>query len=89
MIAETLLDKETITAEEVDYLVKNGHLPPVEKPVVESEKPAETELKPENAEISEEKPVQKEEGEVEKPVDETPVEKPVDNPPSGEGEKPE
>ena len=89
MIAETLLDKETITAEEVDYLVKNGHLPPVEKPVVESEKPAETELKPENAEISEDKPVQKEEGEVEKPVDETPVEKPVDNPPSGEGEKPE
>ena len=27
LIANTLLEEETITKEEIDYLVKNGHLP--------------------------------------------------------------
>ena len=61
MIAETLLDKETITAEEVDYLVKHGTLPPSgdvykesskEEAPVEETKPAEgtvPEIKPEEA----------------------------------------
>ena len=43
LIAETLLEKETITAEEIEYLCKNGILPTAEKP--NEEKPAE-EAKP-------------------------------------------
>lgn len=31
LIAETLLEKETITAEEIEYLCKNGHLPEADK----------------------------------------------------------
>ena len=27
LIAETLLEYETITKEQIDYLVKNGHMP--------------------------------------------------------------
>ena len=38
LIAETLLEKETITAEEIEYLCKNGHLPEADKP---ANKPAE------------------------------------------------
>ena len=54
LVAETLLEKETITAEEIESLVKTGKLPepPVkveEKPVptVEAEKPVEAENKEE------------------------------------------
>lgn len=39
LIAETLLEQETITAEEIDYLVANGHLPEKPKRVVVEEKP--------------------------------------------------
>ena len=35
LIADTLLEEETITKEEIDYLVKNGHLPKEETEVVE------------------------------------------------------
>ena len=45
LIAQTLLKHEQITAEEIDYLLANGHLKRDEQPVVEeaevSEKPAE------------------------------------------------
>ena len=66
LIAETLLEKETITAEEIEYLCKNGHLPeppkpaepaPEEAPVEEAEavKPA-----PEEAPVEEAKPADEE-----------------------------
>ena len=32
LIANTLLEEETITKEEIDYLVKNGHLPKADEP---------------------------------------------------------
>ena len=55
LIAETLLDKETITAEEIEYLCKNGKLPekkveaPAEETVVAEEvKPEAEEPKPED-----------------------------------------
>ena len=32
LIAETLLEEETITKEQIDYLVKHGHLPKEETP---------------------------------------------------------
>ena len=35
LIEDTLLEEETITKEEIDYLVKNGHLPKEETEVVE------------------------------------------------------
>ncbi len=43
LVAERLLDKETITAEEIEYLCKNGRLPDADKPAEEPkpEKPAE------------------------------------------------
>ncbi len=40
LIAETLLEKETITAEEIDILLKNRTLKPVEEKVEKKEKPA-------------------------------------------------
>ena len=47
LIANTLFDKETITKEEVDYLVKHGKLPEEvsedEKPIVEESKPTKKE----------------------------------------------
>ena len=77
MIAETLLEKETITAEEVAYLVEHGELPhngdvykPDNKPAdnepkasaeLVSEKPAENEQNAEIAGINEPSPVQKDE----------------------------
>ncbi len=45
LIAETLLEQETITAEEIESLCKTGKLP--EKPVVEAPKPVEEAPKPE------------------------------------------
>jgi len=50
LVAERLLDKETITAEEIEYLCKNGRLPDADKPAEEpkAEKPAE-EPKPEES----------------------------------------
>ena len=46
LIAQTLIEHEQITAEEIDYLLENGHLKRDEKPAenpapVEEEKPAE------------------------------------------------
>ena len=35
LIAETLLEEETITKEQIDYLVENGHLPKDEKEIKE------------------------------------------------------
>lgn len=57
LVAERLLDKETITAEEIEYLCKNGRLPDGEKPAEEpkAEKPAE-EPKPEEPAKEEETP---------------------------------
>ena len=48
LVAERLLDKETITAEEIEYLCKNGHLPDAEKPAEEPkpEEPAKEEETP-------------------------------------------
>ena len=40
LIAETLLEKETITAEEIDVLLKNRTLKPVEEKAEKKEKPA-------------------------------------------------
>ncbi len=40
LIAETLLEKETITAEEIDILLKNRTLKPVEEKAEKKEKPA-------------------------------------------------
>ncbi len=58
LVAETLLDRETITAEEIQYLCKNGRLPDPEpaKPEPEPEQPAEE--KPEEP-SPEEKPEKK------------------------------
>ena len=53
LIAKTLLEYETITKEQIDYLVKNGHMPDEEK----------EELISESEEIKEEKSVKKEENE--------------------------
>ncbi len=57
LVAERLLDKETITAEEIEYLCKNGHLPDADKPAEEpkTEKPAE-EPKPEESAKEEDAP---------------------------------
>ena len=57
LVAERLLDKETITAEEIEYLCKNGHLPDADKPAEEPkpEKPAE-EPKPEESAKEEDAP---------------------------------
>ena len=57
LVAERLLDKETITAEEIEYLCKNGHLPDADKPAEEpkAEKPAE-EPKPEESAKEEDTP---------------------------------
>jgi len=41
LIAKVLLDKETITAEQIDYLLEHRCLPPVKAKAVEPEKPAE------------------------------------------------
>jgi len=60
LVAETLLDIETITAEQIESLVKNGKLP--EAPAKEEEKPAE-EAKVEEKPVevaAEEKPVEAE-----------------------------
>ena len=35
LIAETLLEEETITKEQIDYLVKNGHMPDEEEKKIE------------------------------------------------------
>ena len=40
LIAETLLEHESITAEQIDYLLANGKLPPVKKVVKEVKTPA-------------------------------------------------
>lgn len=45
LIANTLLEEETITKEEIDYLVKNGHLPKDEKKVETEEEKKEEEVK--------------------------------------------
>ena len=57
LVAERLLDKETITAEEIEYLCKNGHLPDADKSAEEPkpEKPAE-EPKPEESAKEEDAP---------------------------------
>ena len=57
LVAERLLDKETITAEEIEYLCKNGRLPDADKPAEEPkpEKPAE-EPKPEESAKEEDAP---------------------------------
>jgi cell division protease FtsH len=57
LVAERLLDKETITAEEIEYLCKNGRLPDADKPAEEpkAEKPAE-EPKPEASAKEEDAP---------------------------------
>ena len=39
LIANTLLEEETITKEEIDYLVKNGHLPQEEEKEITEENP--------------------------------------------------
>ena len=39
LIAQTLIEHEQITAEEIDYLLENGHLKRDEKPVENKEKP--------------------------------------------------
>ena len=72
LIAETLLEKETITAEEIEYLCKNGKLP--EPPQAPVEAPAETPAE-------EPKPVEGSKPE-EKPAAETPADKPDDVPPA-------
>jgi len=41
LIAKVLLDKETITAEQIDYLLEHRCLPPVKTKAVEPQKPAE------------------------------------------------
>ena len=46
LIAETLLEHEQITAEEIDYLLEHRHLKRDEKPEVKEEQPAQ-EIKPE------------------------------------------
>ncbi len=75
LIAETLLEQETITAEEIESLCKTGKLPEKKEEVVE-EKPAE-EPKPE------EKPVE------EKPADEEPkAEEPAEKPSKPRAKKP-
>ena len=38
LIADTLLEEETITKEEIDFLVENGHLPKQETDKKEEEK---------------------------------------------------
>ena len=38
LLANTLLEEETITKEQIDYLVENGHLPKDEKEIKEEEK---------------------------------------------------
>lgn len=45
LIANTLLEEETITKEEIDYLVKNGHLPKDEKKVETEEEKKEEDVK--------------------------------------------
>ena len=80
LIAETLLEHETITAEEIDYLLENKHLPPKPEkkaPVVEeAPKPVEEAPKPvEEAPKAEETPKQ-EEPKAEKPVEEVPPSEP-------------
>ena len=57
LVAERLLDKETITAEEIEYLCKNGRLPDGDKPAEEpkAEKPVE-EPKPEESVKEEDTP---------------------------------
>ena len=58
LIAKTLIEHEQITAEEIDYLLENGHLKRDEKPV-------QTEPAPE-VKVEEEKPAEPEEPKVEK-----------------------
>ena len=62
VIANVLMEKETITAEEIAYLMNHDELPKVEKKVVEEEK---SEEKP-----TEETKVEEKSTEEEKPVDE-------------------
>ena len=52
LIAESLLEQETLTKEEIDYLVANGHLPKDEQEVTEAkeEKTTKTKKKKDNAE---------------------------------------
>ena len=62
LIAETLLEHETITAEEIDYLLENKHLPPKpEKKAAPAVEEAVPEAKVEEP-APEEKPVSNEEG---------------------------
>ncbi len=42
LIANTLLEEETITKEQIDYLVEHGHLPTDEKEKNEEEKTTST-----------------------------------------------
>lgn len=45
LIANTLLEEETITKEQIDYLVENGHLPEEETPETPTEEPKEKKKK--------------------------------------------
>ncbi len=89
LIAQTLLDKETIVAEEIEHLCKYGTLPPKEEPKPEAKeepKAAEPEAKEEpkeaepeqkdEAPIEESKPEVKEEPKEESAKDEKPAEEP-------------
>jgi cell division protease FtsH len=92
LIAQTLLEKETIVAEEIEHLCKYGTLPPKEEPkpeVKEEPKPAEPEAKeePKSAE-----PEAKEEPKEAEQKDEAPIEEPkpeVKEEPKEESEKDE
>ena len=72
LIAETLLENETITAEEIDYLLANKHLPP--KPSAVKEEAPKAEEKPIEAKPVEEKPAEPE-PKVEEPKPEEPAPK--------------
>ncbi|MFA6620388.1 MAG: hypothetical protein WCS90_04585, partial [Bacilli bacterium] len=92
LIAETLLQKETITAEEIDSLIKTGKLPekqiaivneklsPEEKAVIDGKISAENQLKTEEKPItpaSEAGPAEAPKAEATKSTEENPAETPV------------
>ncbi|MCR4561729.1 MAG: ATP-dependent zinc metalloprotease FtsH [Bacilli bacterium] len=95
LIAETLLKQETITAEEIDALIKSGALPAKEvqtvqeTDVLKEDKPAE-EKPAEEKPASEEAPKKKaapRKKKVEKPVEEAPVEEPKEEKPEGDSDE--
>ena len=66
LIAKTLMDKETITAEQIDYLIEHRELPP--KPVSGPISPAEKGLEPKDSGPAITEPVKEKAPEAEKPV---------------------